>query len=258
MKNLAVKKKDFLINDLSKALEKEEFSLVFQSKVETQSKKIMGAEVLLRWCHPEYGLIPTEQWVLLAEANNFLPNITRWLAANVIKHLAKDCFQNISLSMNVSPNSLDNDFADFVLSTLRSYDVPASRLMLEITESAEIINMKKLVLVVKKLRLAGVKIALDDFGAGFSSMKYLMEIPVDSVKIDKEFVQKAVGSETAKKIFHSLVDLAHSIKTQVIVEGVETEEHYTLAQSTKTKFVQGFLFSKPVCFNEFKMMIEKT
>lgn len=244
--------------DIKNALKNNELFVFLQSKISTKTPnfltpQILGAEMLIRWHHPRWGFIPTETWINLAEKNNLLSEITAFITRKAITLLKNPLFKGLTLSVNVSPACFDDTYAEFVLKTLTDAGVKGEQLILEITESNTINCLAPLIAAVNKVRAAGVKIALDDFGIGFSSMKYLIDIPIDIVKIDKEFVQKAPTLPIAKVVLSTLISLAKDIGAQVIVEGVETREQYDLVQTMNVDGIQGFFFSKPINLQEFML-----
>lgn len=244
--------------DIKNSLKNNELHVVLQPKISTQNPavltpQILGAELLLRWHHPRWGFIPTETWINLAEKNNLLSEITAFITTEAIKLLKNPLFKGLTLSVNVSPACFDNAYAEFVVKTLADAGVKGEQLILEITESNTLNCLEPLIAAVNKVRATGVKIALDDFGIGFSSMKYLIDIPIDIVKIDKEFVQKAPALPVAKVVLSTLISLAKDIGAQVIVEGVETREQYDLVQTMNVDAIQGFFFSKPLNLHEFML-----
>ena len=251
MNNLVVKLNNWVEKGLKTDFLTDQFFLVFQPKICVKTSKMIGAEVLTRWHHPSYGIIPTQQWISIVQETNALDHITYWLAEKVVNHLTMPDFQDLILSMNISPRCLTEKFADFIINQLLEKKVVPGRLTLEITESQSILDLKNLIFVVKKLRKFGVKIALDDFGIGFSSMKYLVDIPVDYVKIDKEFAQGAVTSSTAKLVLRTLIELVQEVGAHVIVEGVETYEQYEMVKNMGAHYIQGYLFSKPLVLKAF-------
>lgn len=240
-----------LANDLRLALLAQRFHLVFQPKIDLKTEKVIGAEVLLRWLHPTHGLVPADKWVEIAESHGLMSSLTKWLVTQVIAILKTWQHQDISLSINVSPTCLNGEFAEFVLKTLKENDVSPSLLEIEVTETATVSNLKNVAASARWLRSHGVKISLDDFGAGYATMKYLVEIEVDSVKIDKSFIQQAPQNPAARLVLRSLIDLAKEIDLSIVCEGVETLEQLELVTELGADMVQGFYFSQPMSLSAF-------
>lgn len=241
---------------LLSGLQAQDFYIVLQPKICLKTDKPMGAEALLRWNHPLYKNMPVDQWIRIAQTNGLLPQLTSFVFREVLNALKMQA--DLKISFNVSPCCLTGDFCTSLLQELKKSAVDPTRLIIEITESTEILSMKTLATNVKQLREAGVKIALDDFGVGFSSMKYLVDIAADYVKIDREFVRKAPGNKTASIVFKTLIDVAQDLGIRVVVEGVETPDQLALTKEFGADYVQGFIFSRPLSVMHFMEFYAKS
>jgi EAL domain-containing protein (putative c-di-GMP-specific phosphodiesterase class I) len=240
-----------LVEDLRLALMTQQFHLALQPKVCARTNQIVGAEVLLRWQHPTYGLIPADHWVSLAESHNLIRPLTLWLLDKVICYLKSRGKSAVPLAINVPPTCLDGAFVFHVIDSLKKARVPYELLEIEITESTPVQNMTNLANAVRLLQTKGIKVYLDDFGTGYSTMQYLVEIPVDGVKMDKSFVQQAPVIPAARMVLRSLIELAQEIGATVVCEGVETVEQLMLVKQMGTKIIQGYIVGKPMAPEAF-------
>lgn len=235
-----------LTTDVLNAFEKGELSVVYQSKINVETRKVVGVEVLLRWSHPIYGYVPPEKWLKVAETAHLMRPLTQWVLSQAIAYLKATPKSSTTVAVNISPTIFDETLVDTVLTQLAQAGVPSMRLELELTEEAVPNDMSLLGKVVQQLRNHGIKVAIDDFGVGYSTMQYLVELPVDCVKIDKSIVQKAPTNKSAWLILRSLIELSHEIGLSVICEGVETAEQLEMVRSFGCDIVQGYFFGLPL------------
>ena len=239
-----------LESDLSHALERGEFLLYYQPKVETVSGLITGTEALLRWNHPVRGLIAPADFIPLAEATGLIVPIGEWV-------LATACAQNkkwqdqglpqLSIAVNLSPRQ----FADPLLlpkltRIIRASGLAPSTLELEITESMVMSHGNSAVLVLEQLKSIGVQIALDDFGTGYSSLAYLKSFPIDTLKLDRSFIRDIPANSGDKKIARAIIAMAHSLKLKVVIEGVETAEQLKFLRTQRCDALQGYYLYRPL------------
>ena len=228
------------------------FSVVFQPKVKHLKLgvvKTVGVEALIRWTHPEHGIVSPEKFIPLAEAAGLVSKITQFVFHESCKYLKlwRVIEPDFMVSVNLSAYDFDRpNFCQELLETLKYYELPPSAIDLEITEHNALLvkqdNYRKL----NDLRNFGFKLSLDDFGTGYSSLSFLAQIPVHTLKIDKEFVYKTQYSPTDKAMLESIIKLAHSFKLDVIAEGVETIENLEQLESFGGNYFQGYFFSKPL------------
>lgn len=233
---------DQLATELPAALKSNGIKVTLQPKVNLDNYEIYGYEVLLRWCHSTYGVIPADRWIMIAETHGLMPQLTLWLMAEVAA-LSKAVNHTSSFAINISPGCLTPEFAQKLLGIYKKNAVPYSVIEIEITESTEIKNYKELSQTIDLLRSKGIKVGLDDFGTGFASMRTLMELNVDEIKVDKSIVQSIKPS--AQIILKSLVTLAQDLGLSVVFEGIETQKHLNVAKSLGAHKGQGYLFGKP-------------
>ena len=252
-----------LINDMQNSLDNNQFEVWFQPKFNIRSKEpvLSSAEALVRWRHPELGMVSPGVFIPLFEKNGLIERIDRYVwsksAAQVRKLREKFGF-SIPVSVNVSRIDLfDNELESFLVGLLKEYNLDYSDLLLEITESAYADDSSQLVEVIRNLRAAGFKIEMDDFGSGYSSLKSLSEMPVDIIKLDMSFIRRIHESKTTFRMVELVVEMAKSLGVPVVAEGVENEEQYQLLRQADCDFVQGYYFSKPLPADDFEAFIEK-
>lgn len=231
-----------LAAELPAALKSNEISITLQPKVNLDNFEIYGYEVLLRWLHPKFGIIPADRWIMVAETNGLMSHLTLWLMTEVAL-ISKTINHTSSFAINISPGCLTPEFADVLLTLYQENAIPYGAIEIEITESTEITDYKELSKTIDLLRSKGIKVGLDDFGMGYASMRTLLELNVDEIKIDKSIVQSTKSS--AQAILKSLVSLAQDMGLSVVFEGIETQKHLNIAKSLGAHKGQGYLFGRP-------------
>jgi EAL domain-containing protein (putative c-di-GMP-specific phosphodiesterase class I) len=239
-----------LENRLRRALENGEMVLWYQPKVSVKTRKLTGFEALMRWQDPETGLVPPAKFIPLMEQTGLILQAGRWAMSQV----ARDCklwatggFKPPRVAVNVSPLQLrQKDFVATVVEAARKTEEAGSMLDLEITESVIMENVETIIPILQTVRGLGVEIAVDDFGTGYSSLAYIARLPIHDLKIDRSFVIGMTQSEDSLTIVKSVISLAHSLRLNVVAEGVETEEQAALLLKLGCDEMQGYLFSPPV------------
>ncbi len=245
-----------LLTDLRRAVNNDELRVFLQPKVETITSEVTAAEALIRWEHPEKGLIPPFQFVPFAEQTGFVRQLTRWIFEEVAR-----CWDDLQpdngtlrISINLSTRDLmDPHFPDFLMDVLSQYKLSPTGFCLEITESAIMDDPALAEATLNKLASHGFWLSIDDFGTGYSSLGYLKRLPVNELKIDQSFVFGMIENENDAIIVRSTVDLAHNLGLHVVAEGVETESMFDGLRSLKCEQVQGYLIGKPMPVEEFKV-----
>lgn len=256
-----------LESDLRKALDVSQFFLVYQPQVGARGE-VLGAEALLRWRHPELGLITPAEFIPVAEESGMIVPIGEWVLARACKTLARwknahqlqmDCptaFSSLSLAVNVSTRQFRHpDFVSQVMSPVEREGINPELLKLELTESLLAFDLEEVVVKMGELKSSGLRFSLDDFGTGYSSLRYLKNLPLDQLKIDQSFVADVLNNESDANIARTIIALGEQLHLSVIAEGVETEEQMAwLAENNCTSY-QGYLFSKPLTLEGFEEFV---
>jgi diguanylate cyclase (GGDEF)-like protein len=245
-----------LENQLRMALEREEFILHYQPKINLLDGRLTGAEALIRWNDPKTGLVPPDQFIPLLEETGLIFEVGRWALRKAVEdylrwHAAD--LPVVRIAVNVSPMQLrQRGFTAEIAEVIAVSSFAAAGLELEITESMVMEDVDHNVASLLAIRSMGVSVALDDFGTGFSSLSYLTKLPVDSVKIDRSFVHDMTGASQGLALVSTIINLAHSLKLKVVAEGVETEEQSRLLRLLGCDEMQGYLISRPVSDDIFE------
>lgn len=248
-------------NIMKKSLVNEEFKIYMQPKYNLFGNKILGAEALVRWQHPQRGLIYPDDFIFLFEKNGFIVNLDCYVFEMVcqkIRYWIDQDYIPIVVSVNVSRIDLHNkDFVDNCKSLIEKYNIPAEFIELELTESVMYDNIDEVLDIMKKLKDIGFLLSIDDFGSGYSSLNMLKDMPIDVLKLDRKFMVGTIGSERGKTIVSKIVEMAKAIKIKVVSEGIETQEQVDFLKTTKCDMVQGFLFSKPIPMDNMDKLMNK-
>jgi diguanylate cyclase (GGDEF)-like protein len=248
-----------LESDLRKALNFHQFQLYFQVQVGHLNKPF-GAEVLLRWLHPERGLVSPAEFISLAEETGLIIPIGKWVletACAQLKAWQHDKLTNkLTLSVNISAKQFRQaDFIEHVKSLIQHYGISPGNLKLELTESILLDNIEATIATMNTLGTLGLKFSLDDFGTGYSSLQYLKRLPLYQLKIDQSFVRDIATDGYDEAIVRTIIAMAKSLNLNVIAEGVETEEQKQFLISNGCTNYQGYLFSKPVPISQFLVLL---
>ena len=233
---------------LEKALINQEFSLVYQPIVYSNTKKIKGYEALLRWNHPKYKNIGIDQIIKLAESNGMIVKIGQWAINQACKDLIMMRKDNLELTMsvNISPIQLRNSaFLTNLKAILDQTGCEPKDIQFEITEHTAMLDIESKRLMLDKIKELGVDFSMDDFGTGYSSLIYISQLPINSIKIDKSFVQKILDDEYSKTLVLAIITLANSLNLDVVAEGVETQEQFDLLVNMGCHYIQGYYISTP-------------
>jgi diguanylate cyclase (GGDEF)-like protein len=242
-------------DDLSQALQENEFELYFQPQFDLKTNQVFGAEALIRWNHPEKGLIFPNDFIPLAENTGQVVALGYWVLENSIKYLAKrkqEGRPNILLHINLASKQLcDPHFVTLVQELLIRYQVPATSIAFEITETSILEDIHLARGLLQKLKDMGIGIAIDDFGTGYSSLAQLKNLPVDLLKIDRSFVMDLEKDPDDRKIVEAIIAMAHKLNIRVLAEGIETRAQWKMLAAFQCDFGQGFYVSKAVTEDEF-------
>jgi predicted signal transduction protein with EAL and GGDEF domain len=257
--NARVQERLLLQEGLRNALLREEFFLVYQPQVDLPSGRIIGVEALVRWRHPEKGIVPPVDFIGLAEESGFIVAIGNWVlrtACEQIKAWHDAGLPSLSLSVNVSARQFrDNSLASQVTQALRDSGLQAKHLDLELTESLIMQNQQQAVLTMQELKAMGIQFSIDDFGTGHSNLSALKSFPISRLKLDRSFVQDLPDDEDDKAISTAVILLAHELKLKVVAEGVETEAQLAFLRNAGCDEIQGFYFSKPLEADEMAKLL---
>ncbi len=248
-------------NGMRTAVENGEIFLVFQPKVDVVTNTIVGAEALVRWLHPEFGLISPVNFIPLAEDTGMIVSIGEWVlrescrAAQQWRELGYDDFK---IAVNVSIRQLHElDFLSIVQKALDDSGLPAEALIVELTENMIMENAETNIVKLQQLKNLGVKISIDDFGTGYSSLSYLQRFPLDQLKIDRSFIKEIKGVKDRMPIVKAVISLAHDLGLSVVAEGIETHHQLAHIKALRCEEYQGYYCSKPVPDTEFVELLNE-
>ena len=243
-----------LITELRQAVEHGELRVWLQPKLALESGLVAGAEALVRWQHPQRGLVPPAEFVPFAEQSGFIHTLTLWVFEEAVRQwrVLKDEGVELVLSVNLSTRDLlDQDLAQKFEAVLARRRVPAKAFCLEITESAMMDDPARALVTLDRLSAIGFKLSIDDFGTGYSSLAYLKRLPVDELKIDQSFVRDMQTDADDAVIVRSIIDLAHNLGIAVVAEGVENVQVWNLLRELHCDLAQGFYMGRPMPIDEF-------
>ncbi len=237
--------------DLRHAIERDELAMNYQPIVSLSDGRLMGFEALLRWHHPEFGMIPPNRFIHIAEDSGQIQAITVWILHQTCLQLAKwqqisPEYENLIVSVNISGKHLSkDDLIDDVLSALAQSKISPHTLKLEITESTAMENAEHTINILNKLKEIGVQLSIDDFGTGYSSLSHLHRLPFDTLKIDRSFVCRVGERGENSEVLQTVISLAKNLKMRVIAEGIETPAQLAVLQNLGCDYGQGYLLAKP-------------
>jgi diguanylate cyclase (GGDEF)-like protein len=244
-----------LVGSLRNAIECGELVLHYQPKTTLGDGRVQAVEALVRWQHPILGLLYPDSFIPLVEQTDLIDKLTDWVlrkALSDMRELGAE-WQDLAVSVNVSARSLNRAaFASHVVDVLSSEDMPPDRLTIEITETALLVDPSRAMAVLALIGQAGVKVSIDDFGIGQTSLGYLSSLPVDELKIDKSFVLDILDNPAHAAIVRSIVDLGHNLSFTVVAEGVETAESLATIRATGCDMAQGFYFARPMPMGDLR------
>jgi EAL domain-containing protein (putative c-di-GMP-specific phosphodiesterase class I) len=250
-----------LASDLRQALERSELKLHYQPKVDLASGQVVGAEALLRWQHSTQGQIPPDQFIGLAEQTGLIHPVTLWVVEEALRqHRAwRSEGLQVPVAVNFSMRNLQEpEIVDVVAQLLRRWEVPASMLEIEMTESSLMADPARALDALRRLRGMGVKIAIDDFGTGYSSLAHLKQLPVDVLKIDRSFVREMQHDRSDQLIVRTTVDLAHHLGLRVVAEGIEDAATAGYLAQIGCDQAQGYYFARPLPANDLTRWLRET
>ena len=247
--------------DLRQALENDQMLVYYQPLVDISTHTVVGLEALMRWMHPERGIVGPTEFISIAESTGLIVTLGRWL----IRHACLDSVSirqsadrsDLQLSVNISARQLDDPLlVKCVHDALMESGLPPASLTLEITESVFISDADRSLNVLEQLRSIGVKLSIDDFGTGYSSLGYLQQLPVDELKIDRTFIVAAADSSESRALVRTIVDLARDFGLRTVAEGIETVGQLEGARDAGCEYAQGFLFASPATVADIISQLE--
>jgi diguanylate cyclase (GGDEF)-like protein len=253
--NVKLQKNKEILTDLAESLTQGHFELYYQPLFAINNNSLVGAEALIRWHHPEKGMIPPDQFIAVAEQSGLINELGDWVLAQVcreIKSFVNAGILAIRVAINISPVQFRRkDFLQNMLMILAQHDVSADCIELEITEGAVMYNVDQAIETMQALHDAGFQLAMDDFGTGYSSLSYLKRFPIQKVKIDQSFISDLENDDDSKSITTAIIQMSHSLGLDVLAEGVETEAQLQYLQDEKCDYVQGYYTGRPMPASEF-------
>ena len=246
-------------SEVKKALEQEEFSLYYQPIYDTKMEKVTGAEALIRWTHPTRGIIPPGLFLPLVEKTGFMKQLGEFVAKEAIGQLGtwkKLGFQDIQVSINLSLREFETmDYSLILYTLLRNNNISASQLKIEVTENVAMNNVAYSTAQFTKLQELGIAVSLDDFGTGYSSFSMLETFTIDTLKIDRSFVQHMAENKNRHAIVAAIITMSHALGIKVIAEGIEDKQTAAMLKGLGCDYMQGYYFGKPMPAFEFQELI---
>jgi diguanylate cyclase len=249
-----------LLGELRRALDQRQLLLHYQPKVDAHSGQLLGVEALVRWQHPEHGLVPPNEFIPLAERTGLIGPLTHYVLDEALRQGRQwaDAGHELTVAVNVSARRLlDLEFPDEVAALLEHHQVPAELLVIELTESTIMADPQHALDILTRLNTMGVQLSIDDFGTGYSSMAYLKHLPVHELKVDRSFVSQMLQSSSDAVIVHSTIDLGRNLGLRVVAEGVENALTLQQLDLLGCHAVQGYHISRPVPADDLTSWLEQ-
>jgi FOG: EAL domain len=250
---------DSMVKKLQEGIDNQEFILYYQPQLHLSTGKVVGMEALIRWMHPQEGMIPPVEFIPLAEKTGQIYAIENWVVRTALEQKKKwelQGFQEIELSINLSGKTIEKEEEfDKIEELFDHYEIDYSKIVIEITETVLIRNLDLVVDRLLRLKNRGIRIALDDFGTGYSSLTYLTRLPVDVIKLDRSYVQSIPENFIDTTVIRNLLTMACDLSFKVIAEGIETIEQLEFLKNHCCYGGQGFYFSKPVPTEQISEMM---
>ncbi len=236
-------------SELRSAISNNELLLHYQPQLDVASGKIVGVEALVRWLHPERGMVPPLDFIAIAEETGLIEPIGEWVLREACSQAAK--WNQIGFSVRMSVNLsacqlMSPDLDDLVSGIIKEVDLPAQQLEVELTESVSMQNPEETIRILKRFRALGIQIAIDDFGTGYSNLAYLRHFPVNRIKIDRSFVNELTQENSSQAIVEAIIMMAHNLDLGIVAEGVETIEQHDQLAAYHCDLIQGYWLSRPL------------
>ena len=250
-----------LETNLRNALKRSEFHIYYQPKVDIRQGKITGAEALIRWFHPEKGLISPAEFIPIAEETGLIISIGEWVlhtACSQTKVWQEEGFAPFQIAVNLSRSQfIHRNLQERIIKIIQEVDLTPNYLELEVTEGLVMQNERAASRIMKAWQNYGIKISMDDFGKGYSSLSYLREFPFDVIKIDKSFIHNIMADSKTEAITIAIIQMAHSLNLKVVAEGVETKAELDFLQRHECDEIQGYLFGPPLPISKFEQLLKE-
>lgn len=248
--------------DLREAFRNNQLSLNYQPIINLQTSRICGVEALLRWVHPEYGVVPTKKIIAIAEESDFILNLGEWVIEEACRQISlwkNQGYTDLHMAINMSTRQFDEKYNSISLfkKLIHQYQLPAQCIQLEITENLMLEDSKLILDTLMELKNLGITLSVDDFGTGYSSLSYLRRFPVDILKIDQSFIKDLSRDSGDDTLVKAIIAMGQSLNLKVVAEGVETSEQLDFLQNNFCGYVQGYYFSEPVSANEIELLLKQ-
>lgn len=251
----------FVENNLRRALTQNELDVFYQPKLCLRTGRLLGMEALLRWDHPEKGMIRSDQFISVAEETGLIIPIGKWVArqaCRMSKQLSAAGFGNLQVAINLSPKQFsDPDLVASIASILKEEHLPPALLELELTEGLLLEATDDTRLQLDQLKELGLTLAMDDFGTGYSSLSYLKKFPIDIIKIDRSFIKDIPDNQNDMEITSAVIAMAHNLKLKVVAEGIETAAQLAFLRRHRCDVGQGYLFDRPIPGAELERALKR-
>ncbi|MFQ5983236.1 MAG: putative bifunctional diguanylate cyclase/phosphodiesterase, partial [Woeseiaceae bacterium] len=242
-----------IVNDLRAALQRDDIRINFQPKISLPDGAVCGAEVLVRWQHADLGWLTPDDFIPAAEQSGTIVHLTRFVLGAAVKRcrIWQEAGHTLQVSVNLSSRDLQDEYLPYyILQLLKEYDLPPGRLTLEITENSVMQDINHAIAVLECLRDIGVRISMDDFGTGHSSLAQIKNMPLHEIKIDKSFITTMMSDEQNRAIVCTTIELAHNMNLKVVAEGIEDEETLRQISDMGCEEAQGYFLSEPLSSGE--------
>ncbi|WP_192929781.1 sensor domain-containing protein [Alkaliphilus serpentinus] len=256
-----VYQRHILENSMRKSLEREDFEVYYQPQVDITCNQIVGVEALIRWKHPELGMISPSHFIPIAEETGLIIPMEEWVlhtACNQVKEWQQKYNKSLRLAVNISPHHFQHEnLLKTIIKTINNTNFCGNSLELEITETAAMQNVVFTIKVIENLRKMGIEICIDDFGTGYSSLGYLKKFTIHKIKIDRSFICNLTNNTNDAAITDAVIALSHSLNLMVVAEGVETEEQLELLRGKGCNYIQGYYFKPPIPAMEMEELLKE-
>ncbi|MDF2613894.1 MAG: domain S-box/diguanylate cyclase protein [Clostridia bacterium] len=248
-----------MVNELRQAIENEEFLLCYQPIMNLKTEELVAIEALVRWVHPTKGIISPKTFIPLAEETGLIDDIEKYVLKTALmekKHWQQQGYPHIKMSINISGKTMTHDtFVDELRRLTAHLELKYEEIQLEVTETAVMENINVSASILKEIKKMGIKVALDDFGSGYSSLTYLQNLPIDVVKLDRGFIKDISTSRGGKIMADAIIKLAHDLNLEIVAEGIEQSEQLDFLKLNGCDYGQGYLFNRPMTREEIEKLL---